>query len=352
MSLQNDSQIEYSCNLNPMSITGSQSDRPSMRNKTMSSNCNSALQQTSCYLNHYTSAFKRIQTMFNDAKLCDVKLICNDNKMEIKAHRVILSSVSDYFSAMFTNNLSESFKTDIEMNDIDGNALKALIDYIYTGKIDLNDLNVFKILQVANFLQLDSVVKQGCDFLSNNLKITNCVSIYRFGEEQSLSQLKSISYKYLIENFEKLATNRELLNELNEHELAELFDDEYLNVSSEESVYETLFKWIDMNRDERIGSIGCLLSKVKLPLLKSKYLTKEIESNASLSTNCECQSLMLEAALYHLVPDRFITSPTSRTNPRKSTVKSTETITCIEICVVEEFVFNFFRLAICCVLEE
>lgn len=81
---------------------------------------------------HFIEAFKRIVEIFQDNKLCDVTLICKDD-VKINAHRIILSSVSDYFKAMFTNNLSEAFKNDIEMTNMDGNALKALVDFIYSG---------------------------------------------------------------------------------------------------------------------------------------------------------------------------------------------------------------------------
>lgn len=270
---------------------------------------------------HYKFAFKKIESMFEKGKLCDVRLLCNNKTVEIRAHRVILSSVSDYFYAMFTNNLAESFKTDIEINDIDGDSLRVLIDYVYTGKIELNDSNIFSILSAANFLQLDNVLKFGCDFLCKNLGISNCVSIYRFSEQQSLNTLKEISYKYLLENFENLASNLELLNELEKNELAQLFADEYLNISKEEFVYETLFKWVELNKDERKDSISQLLAKVKLPLLKANFLAKQIENNQFLKNNCDCQSLMLEAMTYHLIPEKFITSPSVRTTPRKSTVR-------------------------------
>lgn len=82
---------------------------------------------------HFVDAFKRIVQIYNSEQLCDVVLVCK-NDFRIRAHRVILSSASDYFHAMFTNNLSESFKSEIEMLNMDGYALKALIDFIYSGR--------------------------------------------------------------------------------------------------------------------------------------------------------------------------------------------------------------------------
>lgn len=293
---------------------------------------------------HFTDAFKRIIEIFQDSKLCDVTLVCK-NEIKIKAHRIILSSVSDYFRAMFTNNLSESFKSDIEMTNMDGNALKALVDFIYSGAIDLNDSNIFSILNAASFLQLNSVVKIGSDYLMNNLNILNCISIRRYSEEQSLKELKFASYKYILDNFEQIVQNDDLLTELTRNELNDLFESSYLDVTCEEVVYEALMRWMHFNKESffqendfttnkdsrfaleqsRSDTLANLLSKIKLPLLKASYLTKQIETNNLISSSIKCQSLMLEAVTYHLNPEKFKTSPIERTNPRKSTVSLTRT---------------------------
>lgn len=184
----------------------------------------------------------------------------------------------------------------------------------------MNDLNIFTVLNAASFLQLQSVIKIGCDYLKANLNLTNCVSIRRFSDEQSLNNLKEIAFKYILDNFEQISQNDELLNELTLGEMSELLESAYLNVNSEEIVYETLMKWVNLGKEKRSEYLASLLNLVKLPLLRSSYLTKQIENNKLLSINLACQSLILEAVTYHLNPDKFTSSPIERTNPRKSTV--------------------------------
>ena len=83
---------------------------------------------------HYVNAFKKINEMYSNGKLADVALLCGQGITKINAHRLVLSSSSDYFNAMFTNNLAETHKEEIQINNVDGEALKSLIDFIYTGK--------------------------------------------------------------------------------------------------------------------------------------------------------------------------------------------------------------------------
>ena len=169
-------------------------------------------------------------------------------------------------------------------------------------------------------MQLNTVVDVGCDYLKTNLNISNCISIRRFSDEQSLQDLKLASFKFILDQFELIAQNDDLIDELNSNELTDLLNSSYLNVSSEEIVYEALMRWISLSQETRSQNIASLLSYVKLPLLKSSYLTRQIETNQILVNNLECQSLILEAVTYHLNPEKMNTKPIERTNPRKSTV--------------------------------
>ena len=61
---------------------------------------------------------------------------------EIPAHRVVLSSCSPYFYAMFTGDLAEAKSTRITLQEIDPEALEKLIDFVYTSEIHVNEENV------------------------------------------------------------------------------------------------------------------------------------------------------------------------------------------------------------------
>jgi len=59
---------------------------------------------------------------------------------------MVLAACSDYFYAMFTNEMKEMRQEVIELRDesVSSETLKQLIDYIYSGYLHKNRENVFQ----------------------------------------------------------------------------------------------------------------------------------------------------------------------------------------------------------------
>lgn len=72
--------------------------------------------------------------------LCDVTIVVDST--EIPAHKVVLSSCSQYFYAMFTGDLAEAKSDRITLQEIDPKALIQLIDFVYTSEIHVTEENV------------------------------------------------------------------------------------------------------------------------------------------------------------------------------------------------------------------
>lgn len=62
----------------------------------------------------------------------------------LNAHKNILAINSDYFDRMFTSSFKERNQDKIEINitDVSYETLKTLIDFFYTSKLVITELNV------------------------------------------------------------------------------------------------------------------------------------------------------------------------------------------------------------------
>lgn len=108
-----------------------------------------------CHLsnNYYSSFFNNLKVLYNDERFFDVELHCSDDSEKggteinvIKAHRIILSSSSNYFFAMFGSDFNENKNKIVKFHSISYDILKVLINFIYTGKIEITQVNVQELL--------------------------------------------------------------------------------------------------------------------------------------------------------------------------------------------------------------
>ncbi len=86
-----------------------------------------------CYrsINHAERMMRKMEAYVTKGQLCDITLIAGQRC--IHGHRIVLSAASDYFAAMFTNDVREATQEEITMKDVDPDALASLVNYMYTG---------------------------------------------------------------------------------------------------------------------------------------------------------------------------------------------------------------------------
>lgn len=107
----------------------------------------------------------------------DVGLVAGGNV--IRAHRSVLAAASAYFNAMFTGGLVEEQQELVEIHSISLKILSLLIDFIYTGNVEITQDNVQELFAAADMLELDEVVSGCITYLQEQLDSSNALGIYR-----------------------------------------------------------------------------------------------------------------------------------------------------------------------------
>ncbi|CAG2069390.1 unnamed protein product, partial [Timema podura] len=97
---------------------------------------------------------------------------------------------------MFTSDLREASQSEVELQNVDGEALWILVHYCYTGSIELREENVETLLGTACLLQLQEVVDACCNFLMKQLHPSNCIGIRLFADTQCCAHLLRVSHDY------------------------------------------------------------------------------------------------------------------------------------------------------------
>ena len=247
-------------------------------------------------------------------KLCDVVLKIGDE--HIPTHRAVLAACSPYFYAMFTSDLVESRQKVVTMKDIDAHVVQQLVEFAYTGKVDLNVENVQSILATASLVQFHEVRDLCCQFLETQLDPSNCLGIRKFTEAHGCANFLEVVDNFVLENFREVMKSEEyalLPCEL----LIKVISSDDLNIVAEEEVYDAVMSWIkhDLNRVKQLPN---LIRFVRMPLISKHYLLNRIDVDSLIRSNMTCRDLLDEAKNYHLLPEQRAQLRTDRMKPRKS----------------------------------
>ena len=190
--------------------------------------------------------------------------------VKIPCHRNILAAASDFFKAMFKCDLKESTSDTVQLT-MEPEILRRVVDYIYTGEIELTVENVEDLLKSADVLSLECLKANCVDFMIAQVDLHNCFQLHRLSTLYRLGQLQKVTRQLICAEFKTVAFNAEF-KELTSSELIELIKDDAVNVANEDVVFEAVIGWIRHDLDKRRSSFEEIMEYVRLPFCSSSCL--------------------------------------------------------------------------------
>ncbi|XP_066925487.1 kelch-like protein 18 [Clytia hemisphaerica] len=267
----------------------------------------------------YCSDMMKTMNEFREANiLCDVTM-CVGGKT-FSAHRTVLAAASPYFKALFASTLTNSSDSDckpVVLTDIDSDCMGNLLNYIYTGDIELTQENIKDVISAANYMLITSLKERCTKFLRKILTPKNCLCIENTASQYNCDLLKSTATNFIRENFTTIAETNEFL-EMDAERLSDLVSSDDTKIDREEQIYEAIMRWVKREPDSRREHFKELVSYVRFPLISPYYLMDHVEQDEIVRSTPECIALLLEAKNYHMLPDRRWQLKSTRTTPRTS----------------------------------
>lgn len=297
---------------------------------------------------HYQNTCDSVGELWRQRALCDVNILVEDAegrpRVSLPAHRIILAACVPYFKAMFTSDMQEATKGEVRLKDVDEAGLKAIIGFVYSGKLELTESNVQGVLSTASLLDLQNLVDACARFMTKHLAPSNCLGVRGLANAYSLKQLHQAADKYAKYHFAKVAREEEFLR-LSADEVEYFVQDDQIRVESEEDIYVAVTRWLeheDMEgcghkgkeeeegeKKEEIGEekkdegrqkfIRRLYNHVRFPILELNFLKSVVAHNQLVTSVPKAKVMLKEALEYHQNPASLILfSDPKKTQPRSS----------------------------------
>lgn len=118
-------------------------------------------------------------------------------------HSIVLAAASDYFHCMFSNH-----DKNIHLESVDSKTLKTILNFCYTGQVELSPENIENISIAAcelKMLQLRSVCSQ---FIDSTANAENFLQYALIAEKCGSGSTKELAYKFLTNNCANLCQSK------------------------------------------------------------------------------------------------------------------------------------------------
>ncbi|KAJ5077065.1 hypothetical protein M0811_00385 [Anaeramoeba ignava] len=171
----------------------------------------------------------------------DFEIICEQNQTSFKTHKSILSSRSEYFKSLFKSKMKEYQENKLILKDVSSSILSSILNYLYSGKIEINLENAIEILIFSSKYLIDELFEICSNFIKKNFQIETIVDILKLSESMNLNHLLDSSYQFILEHFTKFIKTPFFL-ELEENHLNSILSNDKI-LLNEFEIFQSIIKW-------------------------------------------------------------------------------------------------------------
>ena len=239
---------------------------------------------------------KRLDIQRKNKQFCDVVLeVCNgEDQARFNAHRAVLSAASPFFYNALTNDMKESKEGLIRLEDMSKGAIGELLDYLYTGHVDVAQHNAFDLFKIADFLVMPSLKEVSSKFIIQSLSYSNCLMAYYSAVHCRCIELQEKARDFICANFASVVEHEDFLN-LTINEVEEWISSDEIRVRGEEDVFQAIVMWAEKRGSGEREKFFELLRHVPLIYLSRSYVFSEILPHPFVNEDKACVAFVLDA---------------------------------------------------------
>jgi len=265
---------------------------------------------------HYSAFHSSFAALWRDGHLCDVEVMV-DSGERFSAHKLVLSSGSAFFRALFTSGMRDSTSAAVTVSEVAAPVMRSILTFLYEMQLEVSASTLSEVMRVASRLEVSALLTVSADFLIASLTPETVVASWHVAlslERPELDALRAACAKLAVERFDALAKQPDY-STLSAPQLKTLIASDEL-AGTEEEIFSSVRCWLGLQpaavaRAERLE----LLSLVRFPLMSPAFLAANVDP--LLSSLEGGTALLLEAYRHKSLPNELrLQSP--RTRPRVS----------------------------------
>ena len=247
------------------------------------------------------------------------------NKEVLEGHKVFLAMSSPVFEAMFFGGMAEK-KDPIPIRDVQPEAFKALLEYIYTDRVNLDSFELAcELCYCAKKYMLPFLVNECIKFLWTRISPKKACRGYEFAklfEESALME----RCMYIMRSKTNEVISKSSWDDVEQGTILKILDQDELEITSEVHLFNAVEKWaraeckrnsLDPDDSKSLKSvIGNALTKIRFLTLTPQEFA-EGPGKSPLLTQEEAFSILMNISSCNSgtpLPEGFSTNTERRTS--------------------------------------
>ncbi|KAJ5072285.1 pep-cterm sorting domain-containing protein [Anaeramoeba ignava] len=195
----------------------------------------------------------------NEESYFDFEIICEQNQISFKTHKSILSSRSQYFKSLFKSKMKEYQENKMILKDVSSSILFSILNYFYSGRIEINLENAIQILIFSSKYLIDELIEICSNFIKNNFQFETVVDVLKLSESMNFNQLLDFCYQFILDNFEEFIKTSFFL-ELKENHLNSILSNDEIPINEFE-MFQAIIKW--GKHESNINQVSKVIDKIR-----------------------------------------------------------------------------------------
>ena len=193
-----------------------------------------------------------LKTLYDRQREVDLTLLTQD-KEAILCHSIVAAANSPYIEQCLENNIkcdnplpNNNSTRCVQIVDVNRNVLSRMVDYFYTGDIEITIADVTDLLLAATVLQIDCLIEQLYDIVHKSLCIKSYESFLQFSRHHNIVKLQETCHIFMCDDFPNfLATNE--VSKLDAELLISILKEDGCRAESEDMILDAVVKWLQSN---------------------------------------------------------------------------------------------------------
>ena len=195
-----------------------------------------------------------LKTLYDRQSEVDLTLLTQDKEV-ILCHSIVAAANSPYIQQCLENNIKCDIPQPdinstfcVQIADVNKNVLARIVEYFYTGDIEIVLADVTDLLLAATTLQIDCLIEKSYAIVHKSICIESYERFLQFSRQHDLVKLQELCHAYMVDDFSEFLGKNET-SKLDVELLISILKEDGCRAESEDMILEAVVKWLQSNSE-------------------------------------------------------------------------------------------------------